>query len=446
MPERLKKILQETEEQHRRSALAAEQAERYYDNKGDICRTGAAAIAEVNGYLKKLGKNPLRSADNRISTNWHRIITDQKAGYMCSYPPQIDIFGDSGAAKAVCDALGTDLCRMIKAMCIDAANAGVGWLAYWYGKGVPFGYWRVEPQQMRAVYDSNSIKPKLIQAVRTVAVGRSVRYELWDDRKVTYYKADASGGIERDESMGENGVILHSYGEVPFIPFYNNSSGSGDLEMYRPIIDAIDKLVSGFANDIDDMQEIIWVIKNYAGEFSDTDYDSAGNEVKREIDLLRKIKARKLISVEGDGGVETLRGEIPYEARGRFLDILMRQLYISAMAVDPFPKAIGQASGVYIDFLYSLLELKAGMTETEFRPAVNTLCRAAMRWLKIEPRDVEQVWIRNKPRDALETVEMMAKTPEGVLSRETMTKSHPLAEGWQEERKRIADEAEKTEV
>lgn len=442
MPERLKNILNATEGQFGERVAAMERAQRYYDNRASICRTGAAAISEVNGYLKKLGKNPLHSADNRISTNWHRIITDQKAGYICSYPPQIDVFGDGETAKAVNSALGEDWGRVLKALCIDAANFGVGWLAYWYDEGKPFGYWKVDPMQVRAVYDTEQIKPRLTELVRISGGEDEVCYELWDEKTVTYYRADKAGNIVLDETMGENGVIEHSYGEIPFIPFYNNGEGKGDLEMYRSIIDAIDKLISGFANDIDDMQEIIWVIKNYAGEFAQTDYDKDGNEIPREIDLLRKIKARKLINVEGDGGVDTLRSEIPYEARGRFLDILMRQLYISAMAVDPFPKAIGQASGVYIDFLYSLLELKAGMTETEFRPAVNSLCRAIMRWLKVKPRDVEQVWIRNKPRDALETVEVMAKTPEGVISMETMTKAHPLTENWQDERERI----EKQEV
>ena len=91
MPELLKQLLNKTENEHRERTAAIETARRYYQNSGSICRTGAAAVAEVNGYLRKLGKNPLKTADNRISTNWHRIITDQKAGYLCSYPPQIDV-------------------------------------------------------------------------------------------------------------------------------------------------------------------------------------------------------------------------------------------------------------------------------------------------------------------------------------------------------------------
>ncbi|MBQ2751334.1 MAG: phage portal protein [Oscillospiraceae bacterium] len=439
MPELLKQLLNKTENEHRERTAAIETARRYYRNSGSICRTGAAAVAEVNGYLRKLGKNPLKTADNRISTNWHRIITDQKAGYLCSYPPQIDVVQSAETAKEVNDALGAEWSRVLKRICIEAANCGVGWLTYWYDKGKPFEFWYVPSEQIRAVYDPASIKPKLKYVIRSYSAGKQTRHELWSDSDVVYYVGDM-GRIEPDISMGEGGRVEHSYKTPPFIPFYNNQAAAGDLAMYRSIIDAIDKLVSGFANDIDDMQEIIWVIKNYAGEFSQTDYDANGNPVTREIDLLQKLKTRKLVSVEGDGGIETLKSEIPYEARKEFLDILMRQLYISAMAVDPFPQAIGQASGVYIDFLYSLLELKAGMTENEFRPAVNELCRAIMRCKGLEEHDVEQVWVRNKPRDGMEIVDMLSKTPEGVVSKETMTKTHPLTENWQSELKRLERE------
>ena len=441
MAELLKKLLEQTESEYRERIAAIETARRYYANRDVICRTGAAAIAEVNGYLKKLGKNPLKTADNRISANWHRIITDQKAGYICSFVPQIDVPQSEEAAQAVNAALGDQWGRVLKRVCVEAANCGVGWLTYWYDKGKPFEFWNIPAEQIRAVYDPESIKPKLKYVIRSFQTGELTRYELWSDSEVCYYVAK-HGRLEVDTSMGDTGRAEHSYGAVPFIPFYNNQYCSSDLEMYKPIVDAIDKLLSGFANDIDDMQEIIWVIKNYAGEFSETDYDANGNLVTREIDLVQRIKAKKLISVEGDGSVDTLRSEIPYEARKEFLDILMRQLYISAMAVDPFPAAVGQASGVYIDFLYSLLELKAGITEAEFRPAVNQLCKAIMKSEGLEEYDTEQVWIRNKPRDALETVEMISKTPAGIISRETMTRTHPLTENWQSELERIKKEDE----
>ena len=113
------------------------------------------------------------------------------------------------------------------------------------------------------------------------------------------------------------------------------------------------------------------------------------------------------------------------------------------MAVDPFPNAVGQASGVYIDFLYGLLETKAGLMETEFRPALDEFVQAVLLHLGISPRPVEQIWTRNKPKNDLETVQMIAQTSETVLSDESKTKAHPLTEDWQKERKRIEAESAK---
>lgn len=444
MPKLLLKLMQATEGEHSRRIMLSRDARSYYENENSICKSGAAAIAEVNGYLRKLGKNPLHSADNRIPTNWHRIITDQKVGYMLTYPPQIDVVGDSKAAQLINETLGGDYAKVAKQLGVDATNCGVGWLTYWYDKGSPFCYWNVPPEQIRAYYDPASIKPRLQYLVRSWSSpdSKTVHHELWTDKDATYYIAFENGHLSRDPAMGENGVILHNYGRIPFIEFRNNGGGNGDLQMYRPLIDAMDKLVSGFANDIDDMQEIIWVIKNYAGETAELDYDSNGNEVVREIDLLQKLKAKKLISVDGDGGVETLRGEIPFEARCEFLKILTRQLYVSAMAVDPFPDTIGQASGVYIDFLYSLLELKAGLMETEFRSGFDALAQAVLWYHHLPQKQIEQVWTRNKPRNELEVVQMLASTDSAVLSNETKTKAHPLTENWQEERRRIEKEAQ----
>lgn len=448
MPIALQTLLDATEDSYNRAVAEADTGQKYYGNVSAICRTGAAAIYEVNQYLKTLGKNPLKSADNRIPTNWHRIITDQKTGYLFTYPPQFDAKDSAELAKTITDTLGQDYPKVIKQLCIDATNCGIGWLAYWYNQGEPFQYWFVDPRQIRVFYDPASVKPKIKYLIRqwntTDENKKTVgHYEVWTDKDVTYYTAPENGTPQLDVTMGNQGVMAHTYGRIPFIPFRNNAEGKGDLSMYRQIIDAIDKLVSGFANDIDDMQEIIWVIKNYAGETQDTDYAEDGTPVTREIDLLQKLKAKKIINVDGDGGVDTLRGEIPYEARKEFLTILKDQLYISAMAVNPFPDAVGQASGVYIDFLYSLLELKAGLMETEFRIALNELVQAVLTYTNQREQPVEQVWTRNKPRNDTEIVTMISQTPSEVLSNETKTKAHPLTENWQEERKRIEAETKK---
>ena len=83
---------------------AAKTAERYYANKNDIKNTGAA-----NLYMDKqtAEANPLRTADNRISHNWHSLLVNQKCSYLFTYPPTFDV-GDKSANQIITNTLGDD--------------------------------------------------------------------------------------------------------------------------------------------------------------------------------------------------------------------------------------------------------------------------------------------------------------------------------------------------
>ncbi|MDR2932897.1 MAG: phage portal protein [Oscillospiraceae bacterium] len=450
-------MIKASEKKYRRFRKEARQGNRYYYNETDILKNGAAAIDAVNAFLVKMGRNPLKSADNRIPTNWHRVLTDQKNGYLFTYPPQFDIKGLSDEQlERFWDTLGEDYKEIIQQLGRDASNTGRAWLHYRYEEETaPLEYWYVDALDAMPVYDESGLKPKLKYMIYPYdkfneSTGQyKTRYEVWSDSEVIYME-QAKSAIDIQEIEpeclpdGQWHREIHSYGEVPFIEFPNNSGRKSDLIMYKRLIDAVDKLVSGFANDIDDIQEIIWVIKNYAGEQSDYEYDDDGNQIEKEVDLLQRLKTKKYAHVDGDGGIDAVRGEVPYEARGRMLDILIDQLYKSAMAVNPNPDHAGNQSGVYIDFLYSLLELKAGLMETQFRPALTHFVKVVLRHLGLpEDQRIEQIWTRNKPRNDLETAQIITMTPDTVMSSETKTKVHPLVEDWQEEREKVKEEQKK---
>ena len=91
--------------------------------------------------------------------------------------------------------------------------------------------------------------------------------EYWDDTTCRFYRQNGVSGNYTYFEYPEVGQELrHGLGAVPFIPFYNNADRRGDLPLYRDLIDAYDKVVSGFANDMEDVQEVIFVIKNYGGK------------------------------------------------------------------------------------------------------------------------------------------------------------------------------------
>lgn len=461
----IRKLIESTESQYKAFAASAQQGFDYYGNKDKIKDTGAAAIEEINGYLKKKGANPLRSADNRVSFNKHKIVVDQKAGYLFSVPPSFDLPGGEDTDKVdpllqkVKDTIGTQWTKVIKQLGIDASNTGKAWLAYWINDAGEFDYWYINPLTIRPIYDWSTVKKRLKYLVRVydylTDTGDAVtRYEVWDDQEVAYLIRPAVTAQQPKpqiefETLPEGGYNIqpHDYGRIPFIEFQNNAHAVGDLPMYKDIIDATDKLVSGFCNDVDDLQEIIWVIKNYGGERSLTDTGADGEEIQKPVDLLQMLKAQKWVSVDDNGGLETVRGDIPYEARSALRDILHEEFWPAAMSVNPNPEKIGNQSGDYMEHLFNLLELKAGLMETEFRDSIDEFLQAVLHYLGIdESKQFTQTWKRTKPQNAESISSIIASTPDTVMSDETKTKLHPLIDDWQAERKKVEAEQKKKEA
>lgn len=65
----------------------ANEAYRYYRKKNNIL------------YIDKNDKdseNPLRNADNRIPSNFYKLLVNQKAAYMFTSPPLFDVGSEEG--------------------------------------------------------------------------------------------------------------------------------------------------------------------------------------------------------------------------------------------------------------------------------------------------------------------------------------------------------------
>ena len=120
---------------------------------------------------------------------------------------------------------------------------------------------------------------------------------------------------------------------------------------------------------MDDIQELIFVLSGYGG----TDLDT----------FLADLKKYKTIKVDGDEGsnpgVSTLNIEIPIDARNSVLESTRKAIFEQGQGFDPQPENFGNQSGEALKFMYSLLEMKAGLTETEFQLGFARLVRAICR-------------------------------------------------------------------
>ena len=219
---------------------------------------------------------------------------------------------------------------------------------------------------------------------------------------------------------------------MPFFAFANNNIGTDDLRNIKPLIDTYCKVFSGFANDLEDIQEIIFVLTNYGGA-----------DLR---EFLQDMKNYKAIKIDNDGsgdssGVSTLTIELPVEAREKLMTVTRKCIFEQGMGIDPDPQNFGNSSGVALNFLYSLLELKAGLMETEFRPSFGRFIRCVCRLLNLPIKDdtIIQTWTRTSVRNDQETAQIAAQS-KGIVSDKTIVRNHPWVEDPEKEMQQLQEQ------
>lgn len=435
----IKKLIRKYQPGHSDFVVKALQARNYYENKTDI-------LFPDLKKKKEQEEKPLRNADNRIPFNFHGLLVNQKASYMFTAPPLFDL-GSKAANKSLTKFLGDKYAKACKDLCIDASNCTIGWLHLWKDNVGSWKYAIVPAEQIIPVW-SKSLEKELLGVLRTYPdidedTGDSYTvYEYWNDKECAAYRLKAGDELEQlkpypmfmvDPELCEmSEVYQHVAGEVPFFPFFNNNINANDLANIKPLIDTYCKVFSGFVNDLEDIQEIIFVLTNYGGA-------DLG-------EFMRDLKNYKAIQIESEGegdhsGVSTLTIELPVEAREKLLTITRKCIFEQGMGIDPDPVNFGNSSGVALGFLYSLLELKAGLQETEFKLGFGRFIRCICRLMKIPIKDdvITQTWTRTSVKNDLE-MSQIASQSRGTISQETIVERHPWVEDSTKELERIKKE------
>ena len=437
-----KKLINKHVQGHADFMSRAAEGDRYYRVKNDI-------IFRKPKHQKGQDEadNPLRNADNKIPFSFYQLLVNQKAGYMFTAPPLFDV-GNDELNKAVAEDLGDRYAQKVKELCINASNAGVAWLHYWMDETAGFSYGVVPSYQIIPVW-SRKLDKKLLAVLRVYTDFDENGdewdiYEYWTDtaceafRKrgnetfdgLTYYPMFTdfytAGLTDADYRL------LHNWGRVPFIPFFNNNIATRDLDAVKGLIDTYDKTFSGFVDDLEDIQEVILVLTNYGGQ-----------DMKQFLSDLKYYKSIQVDST-GDGdksGVSTLNIDIPVEARDKLLELTRKAIFDTGQGIDPQQQGIDSTSGEAMKFLYALLEIKAGLMETEFRIGLAELVRAICRVHGQEAGQIIQTWTRTSIRNDAELADM-CKNSVGIVSKKTILKNHPFVEDAEKELEQIEKESQ----
>ena len=428
----IKKLIRKYQSGHTDFVRQSEKAKAYYRNETDIM------FPPLKEEQEKKEK-PLRNADNRIPFNFHGLLVNQKASYMFAASPIFDL-GNKDANKKLTQFLGDKYPKVCKDLCIEASNCTVAWLHVWKdGKGA-WKYAVVPAEQIIPVWTSDLEKElsgvfRSYQSIDEETGDRYTVYEYWNDKECTAYRLKAGDELDQlipyqmflvDPELCEySDCYQHGVGEVPFFPFFNNNIDTDDLKNIKPLIDTYCKVFSGFVNDLEDIQEVIFVLTNYGGA-------DLGQ-------FLRDLKDYKAIQIESDGdgdhsGVSTLTIELPVDAREKLLEITRKCIFEQGMGIDPDPQNFGNSSGVALQFLYSLLEQKAGLQETEFKLGFGRFIRCICRLNNIQIKDdtIVQTWTRTSVKNDQE-LSQIATQSKGVISDETIVAHHPWVEDPEKE-------------
>lgn len=432
------------------------QSERYYLNRNDIVSSDDNSVLQAiidfngaDGVLPASKKDLLRHADNRKSSNFHQILVDQEAGYIATKDPEIDV-GDDNTNKAIKKVLGDDFSLVLNQLIVDSSNAGYGWIHFWEDKDSSFHFAVVPPDEIFPIY-ADSLETKITAVERvykqlnTTTGDYDTIIEFWDDKQCTAFKKDASGldyfemfpviDNATGNNVGSESVMEHGWGIVPFIKFSKNIKEKPELQKYKGSIDIFDKVYNGFANDLDDIQQTILILKGYGGESISGLWETIKNDKAIPIDP----------SPDGgnDTGVDTLNIEIPTEARNIMLNISRQKIFDEGQGIDPQKfMENGALSGKAIKGLYANLELKATTTEKYFRPALSQLIRVIMKHLGIadyQNIDISQTWNRTAVQNDLEIAQGLSYV-EKFTSARNLARANPYVDDADKELKYQADD------
>lgn len=433
----MKELIKKHKEGHADFVSNAIKSEQYYKNETDVLI-----------YKKKKDEegNPIRNADNRIPRNFHGLIVNQKASYAFTAPPLFDV-GTTKSNTRIVEVLGDEYGKNCMELCVNAANTSIGWVHYWESKN-GFEWAVVDSKQIIPVW-SKKLKKELLGVLRVYTDIDETNgdsyciYEYWTDTQCQAFRAKGNDMVYENLEMHniffnplnseETSIYFHDFGEVPFIPFRNNNIGTDDLKNIKRLIDVYDKVYSGFINDLDDIQELIFVLSGYGG-----------TDLNGFLQDLKKYKTIKVDADENNPGVSTLSIEIPIEARKTVLDVTRKAIFEQGQGFDPQPENFGNQSGEALKFMYSLLEMKVGLMETEFKLGFARLIRAICKHENIECKSIIQTWTRTSIKNDTEQAQI-CKDSIGIVSKRTILKNHPLVEDADIELKYLEEEEKEEE-
>lgn len=292
--------------------------------------------------LAGIPENDFTKANTKIRNRLiHRLVTDR-----CSYSLGNGISFAGKHKEKTPD--GTTTVDGTKDLLGDDFDQKVFQTAYWaQGNGEAYLY--VHPGYTSDGLEYNLFKKTDFLALydeRTGALRGGVRFWCidWGKRPINailyteqgYIRYETPGGkysistlaqvgdiqpyvetVQVSEAFGEEIAGESEFTTLPIFPLYSGENRESALDNLKPLIDAYDMVISGFANDIQDCAQVYWLI---SGAFGMKTGDCRA--------LLDRLILQHIAVVDGENSsITPYTQEIPYQARKEALAQIRNQIY-----------------------------------------------------------------------------------------------------------------------
>lgn len=415
--------------------------EKYYAVRNDI---------EERRIMRQVdGKNieETYKANNKLAHAKYKGLVDEKVSYLLTRDVTMKC-DDEGYVNLVKNCLGKRFQYQLSLLGYEASNKGTGWLQPYVDQQGEFCSLLIPSEQCIPLWiDSTHTELEAMIRVYPIAVWEFNRrktvtnVEVWTADSAAYYRLDGTSLLipYTDRNQENGGPVAHyrkgdawkAWGKVPFIPFKNNHLEVPDIKFVKTLLDAYDLSRSEAANYVEEVKNLIYVLKGYGG----ADID----EFMRKLNNYRAI----LIDDPLDGGVDTITPTMDITALREHYEQLKRDITEDGQSINKDLDKFGSApSGIALKFMYAGLDLKANAMETQFKFGFEQLLYFVSLYLNENSLasascpEVDILFNRDMQINEAEKIENCTKS-QSIISDETLLANHPWVKDVEDERKAV---------
>ena len=390
--------IKEAIQKHRTELPRYQKLYRYYTGKNDI--------------LNRTLPDPLKP-NNKIATSYCSLIVDTVVGYFASKP--ITYLSRSGNQKYL-----DDLHEIFILNDEEDANAEIVKDFTIFGKCYELVYidrsgdirfTQYSPIEMYVEKDSQD---NVLFGIRywNEKQGDSdvIKVEAYDAEGFYYFTSFDNG-----ETFVLDNSIPHYFGEVPIVIYKNNDEEIGDFEKQIPLVDAIDKILSDSANELESFANAYLLIKGYQGTKPED---------------IQAMRQNGVLLLDNQGDAQWLIKNINNQFQQNFFETIDDLIHIQTatpkLTTEEFSSNL---SGIAIGFKLFGLESKCSVKERKMEKALRKRIRLITNILNLKGAnynytDIQFQFSRNIPQNDMEITQQIVQLA-NMVDLETRLSWHP---------------------